>query len=379
MNETIRVLQLEESESDAREIVSTLERAGYKVLSTRVADRAGMRAALQNEIWDVIIADFCLSRFDASAALELLRASGRDIPFIVVSGAAGEELAVAVMKSGAQDYLMKKNLARLAPAVEREIREARARSERRQAEIELRHRESRLMVQQEIMARQRKALEEKEALLREIHHRVKNNLQVVYSLLGLQSRSSSNAETTRQLDAIRDRIHSMALLHDALYQSDNLAQIDLAGYIEQLADHLYQSCGVRRDRVQLRASLAHVSLDLDVALPCGLIINEVVSNSLQHGFPDEREGEVTIVLEESPGGTVSLRLADNGIGMGDDFDRTVSRSLGVRLIKALARQLDATLEIRGNRGTEFRLTFPREPHTIPCDSAGCCATTDPRS
>jgi two-component system, cell cycle sensor histidine kinase and response regulator CckA len=144
MSQVLRVLQVEDSESDAALVLRLLERAGYEIHSERVEDAGEMRAALERQVWDVIIADYRLPRFDAPGALRTLHETGQDIPFIVVSGAIGEDLAVAMMKSGAHDYLMKNNLARLAPAVEREIREACSRRERRQAERDLHESEERL-------------------------------------------------------------------------------------------------------------------------------------------------------------------------------------------------------------------------------------------
>jgi len=144
MSQILRVLQVEDSESDAALVLRLLERAGYEIHSERVEDAGEMRAALERQVWDVIIADYRLPRFDAPGALRSLHETGQDIPFIVVSGAIGEDLAVAMMKSGAHDYLMKNNLARLAPAVEREIREACSRRERRQTERDLRESEERL-------------------------------------------------------------------------------------------------------------------------------------------------------------------------------------------------------------------------------------------
>ncbi len=144
MKQTLKILQVEDSESDAALIVRHMERAGYQVQARRVEDAAEMRQALDEEEWDVVISDHQMAQFDAPGALLILQESDRDLPFLVVSGAIGEELAVAMMKSGAHDYLLKNDLARLAPAVEREIRDARTRHERRLAEAELRESRDRL-------------------------------------------------------------------------------------------------------------------------------------------------------------------------------------------------------------------------------------------
>ena len=203
----------------------------------------------------------------------------------------------------------------------------------------------------------RNSLREKEALLKEIHHRVKNNLQVVSSLLGLQSRVVGDEQTRKMFQESQNRIHSMALLHESLYQSNNLSMIDFPDYIRQLASHLFHSYGVAAERIHLRTNLDELYLNLDAAVPCGLIINELISNSLKYAFPDGREGEVRIELHEHSNGLARLVVADNGIGLRTDIDWATARSLGLRLVRSLAEQLGAKIEVKSARGTEVQLTF----------------------
>ncbi len=361
MSETLWVLHVEDSENDAALVRRHLENAGYDVYSERVQDAGHMRAALARAAWDVVICDYHVPQFGAPAALRVLHEAHQDIPFIVVSGVAGEDLAVAMMKLGAQDFLRKDRLALLAPAVERELREAPNRLQGAQAEKELLQSEERNRAQQATLDSQTKSLARAESLLREIHHRVKNNLQVVSSLLGLQSRSAANEETRRLLEDLRNRIQSMVLLHETLFDSSNPALVDFRSYVEELTAHLFSSYGVDRERVRLRADLDPISLDLDAALPCGLILNEALANSLEHAFPDGREGEVRIVLKEASPGTVTLLLADDGIGLDSGLNPAASSSLGFRLMHMLARQLSAQLKIRSHRGTEVHLAFALPP------------------
>lgn len=203
----------------------------------------------------------------------------------------------------------------------------------------------------------RASLREKEALLKEIHHRVKNNLQVVSSLLGLQSRTVAEDSTRRMFQESQNRIHSMALLHESLYQSNNLSQIDFPEYIRQLAVHLFHSYGVPPDRIHLRTDLDSLYLNLDAAVPCGLIINELISNSLKYAFPDGRQGEVRVELREQPDHMARLVVADNGVGLRSDVDWETARSLGLRLVRTLADQLGAKLEVQSREGTKIQLTF----------------------
>ena len=370
MNGPLRVLQVEDSQSDAALIERVLAGAGFAVHSERVESAAEMRAALAKWRWDLIIADYRLPEFGAPSALSLLQETGQDIPFIVVSGAMGEEVAVAMMKAGAQDYLLKHDLARLVPAVEREIREARTRREREQVEKALRDREQQLTAQRVALERQTALLNQRETMLREIHHRVKNNMQVMSSLLSLQSRTASNPEISRILEEDQNRIQSMALLHEILYQSEDLATVDFAKYVRRMAEHLFRSYGVDQRRIRLRAELETVGLELDDAMPCALLISEVISNSLKHAFPDGRQGEVAILWQRHPA-SVSLVLSDNGVGMPGDIDWASSRSLGLRLVRALAEQLRAGLEVRSHGGTEVRLTFEPKRKSVSAIVKSC--------
>jgi PAS domain S-box-containing protein len=204
--------------------------------------------------------------------------------------------------------------------------------------------------------RLRAALREKEVLLEEIHHRVKNNLQVITSLLGLQARSIKDSATRIKFDESRYRIQAMAILHEILDESSSLAEIDFAGYIQRLVAHVVRSYGAT-GRIRTRLRLDPLSCHRDVALPCGLIVTEVLSNALKYAFPGGKTGEVRIELRREASGRVYLLIADNGTGLPRGCDWETSPTLGLRLVRTLARQIEANVQVTGGNGTAFSIAF----------------------
>lgn len=201
-------------------------------------------------------------------------------------------------------------------------------------------------------------LREKETLLKEIHHRIKNNLQLISSLLGLQARSISDPGFRKLFLESQQRVHSMALLHETLYQSENLVEIDVARYIRKLAEHLFRSYDGTGDRIRLRTDLDRISLAPDDVLSCGLIVSELVSNALKYAFSGGREGEISIGLHAGPNNMAILTVADTGIGLQGDVDWNAVQSLGFRLVHSLSKQLRAKIEVHSGIGTEIRIAFP---------------------
>ncbi len=196
-----------------------------------------------------------------------------------------------------------------------------------------------------------KSLNEKESLLKEIHHRVKNNLQIVSSLLRLQASRVASPGTQAVLMDMEGRIHSMALVHEHLYLSKNLAAVDLATYLRQLCNHLYHSLILIPGSVQLHLDVSHVVLPIDQAIPCGLLVNELVSNAFKHAFPDGRPGQLWVSLKSlCDGQGWGLRVADDGVGLPPDIDLSQLNSLGLKLVCDLSRQLGAQLTLGSGPG-----------------------------
>ena len=660
MGDPIRVLLVEDSADDAELVLRQLQGAGYDPVSERVQTAEEMTAALKGESWDVVVSDYSLPRFDAPAALALLARIGLDIPFIVVSGSIGEDVAVSMMKAGAHDYILKQNLTRLVPAVRREAREAENRRQQKRTEqakqqlqierdgllerlnqenedlaaltrvtanaistleldellrvlllrvmevmhadtatillaegAELRVRasvgavnlsdsthvqhvgqcfagaiaqllkpvyvedaaldpritdplirergirsmlgvplkrygtligvlhadwlrvrpcrdrevhmleitaerccsaiqnaqlykeakrvtealtesETRLrrivdsnmiglmfwdascaiteandaflhiggFTQDDIRARRvnwpdltpleyrelddnsvrelagtgacppreremfrkdgsrvpiligaatlphqpgqgvafvvditerkqaekalRTSLREKEALLKEVHHRVKNNLQVITSLLRLETGRSAEPAVRTVLKDMQGRIQAMALLHETLYRSSTFASVDLGAYLRQLATQSFRALNTEPGSIQLDLDLASIQVGIDQAIPCGLLLNELLSNCLKHGFMDRRAGGIRIELRRAGDGPqLRLRVSDTGVGLPADFEAKRGHSLGLQLVSDLAKQLGGGLEIEPGPGTVLSVVFTADEASAP--------------
>ncbi len=203
------------------------------------------------------------------------------------------------------------------------------------------------------------SLKEKEVLLKEIHHRVKNNLGVVDGLLQMQARRSQNSEVIETLQESHNRIASIALVHEKLYSSEDLAQINIAHYIADLTAHLFDSYNIHANQIKLVSHISDIWLAIDIAIPCGLIINELVSNALKYAFSNQQAGEIQVSLHEQQDQSLCLIVRDNGAGFPEDFDLQQTTTLGMPLIQGLVKQLQGTLAIHSQSGITVTIIFPR--------------------
>jgi PAS domain S-box-containing protein len=203
------------------------------------------------------------------------------------------------------------------------------------------------------------SLEEKIVLLREVHHRVKNNLQIIISLLKLQSRYMTDENTIAAFRECQNRVKAMSLVHEKLYQSADISKIDLGNYVRFLGNSLFQFFGRKGTGVTFTTDIQDISLDINTAIPVGLIINELVSNSLKYAFPQERTGEISVAIRRE-NHTLSILFADNGAGIPADFDWRNAKSLGLRLVTSLVEQLQGTIELDRSAGTAFTIVVMEE-------------------
>ena len=222
--------------------------------------------------------------------------------------------------------------------------------------------------QKEAEARILTSLREKEILLKEVHHRVKNNLQVISSLLNLQAQELRDPEAIRLFQESRGRIRSMALIHEQLYRSQDLARIEFAGYLEQLVAHLKHAMGNSASQVSLELDAEPLPLSLDLAIPCGMVVNELVSNALEHAFPECCSGEIRVAFHGDATG-YCLEVADSGVGLRGGTGHAEGGSLGMKVVQALVRQLHGTLDVHQDAGTRFVLRFPNTQQLHPVSAS----------
>lgn len=308
--------------------------------------------AVHSDSLDCVLLDYRLPDMTGIDFLAKLAADPRPAPAVVMlTGIASEETAVEAMKAGAQDYLVKDRVT--AGSLGLAIQKATQKVSLTQA----------LEGERDRLAR---SLAEKEVLLQEVHHRVKNNLQIVASLLRLQADSMDGPA----LDALREcqyRVESMALIHEQLYQSGDLRHVNLAEHAALLMNNLLNAYAADPSRIRGRVRMQPLVLGVDQALPAGLILNELISNSLKHAFPSQRGGSID-VEGGLVDGSVVMTVRDDGAGLPASFDLAHARSLGLRIVHILSRQLKGRVEIDrsgpAGAGCSFRISFPAGNYAV---------------
>ncbi len=247
-----------------------------------------------------------------------------------------------------------------AEALEKAKDELEIRVEERTSELEITNEQLREEITQRKQGEEKikASLKEKEVLLQEVHHRVKNNMQIISSLFNLQSGRIKDKQAFEIFKSSQNRVRSMALIHERFYQSKDMSRVDFDEYAQSLTSHLFSSHGISPGAVKLNLNIKDVFLDLNTAIPCGLIINEIISNSLKHAFPDGKKGEIEIAMHPLNKDEMEVIVSDNGVGLPKKVDFRKTDSLGLHLVNILAEdQLHGDIKLDRTKGTSFHIKF----------------------
>jgi PAS domain S-box-containing protein len=348
-----RILVVDDEKDLCAYLKRELEKEGYQV-AVSYDGSDGLQYFKNNRV-DVVISDIRMPELNGFKMLQECREISDDFVPIIITGFSDHENAIEALRLGVFGYLKKPlSLEEVINVVDKGINLL---SLRRGLCIHERELEIENALKTQYAEKIEKSLKEKEVMLKEIHHRVKNNLQVISSLLSLQSRHIKDKEALELFNDSRSRIYSMSLIHERLYRSKDLARIDFAGYVRTLTRGLFRSYRGDPNDIKLNMEIKDVFLNVNAGIPCGLIINELVTNSLKHGFPDGRRGEIQIGLYERKKGEFTLNVRDNGIGLPEDLDFRNTESLGMHIVLSLVEQLDGTIELDRGEGTSFTIRF----------------------
>ncbi|MFP5221412.1 MAG: sensor histidine kinase [Acidobacteriota bacterium] len=362
----LRILCVDDAPSIRRAIAAYLGDLGHTV--EQAQDGTEGLERINSAPFDAVLLDLTMPGLSGLEVLRAASASHPDLPVIVISGTGAIQDVIAALRLGAWDFITKpiEDMAILEYALARALERASLITEnqrhRERLEAQVRKRTAKLRA--EIIERQavetalRASLSEKEVLLKEVHHRVKNNLQVVTSLLSLQSLRFENPQLVTAFQDSQARVRAMALVHEKLYRSKDLCRIDFASYLRELTGFLIQAYSPKNLSIMQEIDSEEFFLSVDTAIPCGLILNELVTNSLKHAFPGRSSGTVSPRAWTEDGHAV-LCVKDDGVGMPPGFDLNQPDTLGLQLVTNLARQLHGTLDMTtGPEGTAFTLRFP---------------------
>jgi two-component sensor histidine kinase len=332
----LRILLLEDSALDAELVTEALISADLPMTVERMVSEAEFTEAVQERRWDLILADYRLPAFDGLSALEIARDLAPGTPFVFVSGALGEEVAVEALKRGATDYVLKDRLDRLPGIVLRALAEARERAEKRRAQDAL-----------------ERMLDQRTALLHELDHRVKNNLQLLLSLIGIEVRQAQDQQVRQVLGRMRERLQALAAAHRDLYDGKGAARFDASSFAEGLCEEL--TAALPDVRIVPEFEIETVEVAAAKAAPMALLFNEIVVNALSHAYKD-RHGKLKLALRVRDGALL-FQLSDDAFSPEEKQDAKDSAS--GTILKALSRQLDARVEWpQDDPATLVRVTMP---------------------
>jgi two-component sensor histidine kinase len=381
MVEKESVLVVDDDHTTCKILSRLFKRRGYDIETAYTGQETIEKA--QNRFYNVVLLDIKLPDMQGVELLAPLKELHPDMEIIMLTAHASLETAMSALNRGASLYITKPlNLEEVLPPVkevlekqrlamenkrllqelkrelaERKSAEEKLKKYRDQLEEMVKERTTRLAETNEELQRE---IAEKELLLKEIHSRVNNNMQLISNMLSIQKSQIKDESAQKVFIEGWSRIRFMALVHEKLYLSDDFTRIDFAEFARSLLHDLFATYNIDPDTIDLNVGIKDVYLDISLAIPCGLIINELVSNSLKYGFQEQQKGEITIEFE-AKNKNYQLTVGDNGIGFPKYLDFRNVESLGLQLVRLLCKKINATIELDRSKGTRFKIVFTGNP------------------
>ncbi len=372
-NKVISVLLIEDNPADIaliREMLKESQNTDFKLHNVQHLNE-GLKYLKENWV-DVLLLDLNLPDSHGLVTFQKANENAPDVPIVILTAFDDEDTALTAVKGDAQDYLTKGNLdssfltRSMSYAIERKSIESELKKYQEHLEELVEERTNELKKSNESLKREIKArkkaedeirasLNEKKILLEEIHDRVENNLITVSNLIGLEY-SLTDKEPIEIYQDSQNRVKAIALIHERLSKSEDFAVIDFAVYTDELIKYLLKSYAADPNLIKINTGINGVLLDIDTAIPSGLILNELISNALKHAFKNRLHGEIDVKFSLDHG-IFELIVSDNGIGLSEDLDYTYAETPGLQLVNTLVRQLDGIIELDINGGTTFKITF----------------------
>ena len=332
-----------------------LQKSGEMSLAFAFSPKEATEMLYANE-YHVVVCEYRLKGTDGLSFLDSLRSQGERIPFIIV-GDDTEGVVIEAVNRGA-DFFLHRGKNRFQFYVELSLTIKRAARRYDASARDHREREGR-RVHPATVGSLSGEPDEKDILIQEVHHRVKNNLQLISSILKMHSYRTKDAETREILEDCRNRIASMALIHEYLYRSDNLARVRMAAYVPRLVENLsaQKPCGMEQVEITTRCD-PEISLDIDTCIPCGIIINELITNALKYGFRAGERGEVVVSVDRYRRGLARLQVSENGSVTPSAVNLESKETLGMQLVQNLTEQIEGTLSVSEEGPLTFSIVFP---------------------